>query len=160
MLVTVFVARATFLHYAESKADEIIANARGESVNETVINIARYASKRFVVKGKPYRLLAYEYYFYSRHLPSFIRLPKGSLDVVFQEGQCNAAANLLLFIYTRMGIKSLQHDIIYASGSGHSALSALVEGCWLFLDPYFGVAFQHHDRLLSLDEVQELVRGG
>lgn len=53
MAEAALVARAAFLHYAEAKADAIIAEAQGNSVEETVVNIARYASERFVVSGRP-----------------------------------------------------------------------------------------------------------
>jgi hypothetical protein len=141
------------------KASSILEQRRGATDDRTIINVATWASRKFQIEGSPWYYRFFPY-FYHRSLPDFLRLPRGSLDLLFLSGECSDVTKLIEFILSAEGIEAVQRDIVKPFGSGHSALSVRVDGEWVYIDPYIGVFFAENDRIISLDRVMELTSEG
>lgn len=141
------------------KASSIMEQLRGRTDDRTVINVATWASRKFRIEGSPWYYRFFPY-FYHRSLPGFLRLPRGSLDLLFLSGECSDVTKLIEFLLAAEGIEAIQRDIVKPFGSGHSALSVRVDDEWVYIDPYIGVLFTENDRILSLDRVIELISEG
>lgn len=141
------------------KASSILERQRGLTDDRTIINVATWASRKFRIKGSPWYYKFFPY-FYHRSLPDFLRLPRGSLDLLFLSGECSDVTKLIEFVLAAEGIEAIQRDIVKPFGSGHSALSVRVDDEWIYVDPYIGVLFTENDRILSLDRVIESISEG
>lgn len=142
-------------------AREVVAQAgaAGLSDEEKAVALARWSAGHWTSEGESWihRVIPFLSH---RHLPEFVRVPRGSIELFLRRGKCNSAAAMLAFLLRSEDIASRQHDLVDLSTSGHSALTVAVGPRGIFLDPYLGAAFRADGRLLSFEEAQERMRAG
>ncbi len=148
-------AAATF------RAQRAVAEAGAEGLQgaDKALALAKWSASRWTPTGDPW-FFRFTPFLYHRHLPEWVRLPRGSVELFVRHGECNSAAAMLHFLLRTQGIGSTQIDFVNLSGGGHSALQASIGGEAIFLDPFFGVAFRSEGRLLSFGAAQERARDG
>lgn len=154
-----FLSLKTFEVLAARKADRIMQNLVGETRQETTLNVARWAVDNFDTRFKPPSYFRYAFLLSHRYMPEFLRTPRGAVDIFVMGGQCSNLSRTLEFLFDRVGIEAVQHDII-GPKKGHSALSVRLENDWSYIDPFSNVVFVEDNRLISLERLQYLARQG
>lgn len=154
----VFGSRQIFIISTNHYVDTILSNIDIEDREGIALNVARWAASEFAVDAGRNDIFQYALILYNERLPNWARLPRGSVDVWIFRGLCSELSRALEFIYERGGLTAMQHDIV-APSAGHSAVSVFVDGQWIFVDPFFGVAFHDGKKFLSLHEAQEITKG-
>lgn len=142
------------------RAEAIVAGLGGPTRQDTVINVAKWVSTEFDQsdeKAPWYR--KYGFLLSHRIMPDFLRLKRGSLAMLYMDGACNNMSWVLERLYTELGIDAIQHNWVGPS-SAHSALSVRLNGGWVWIDPFYGVAFAESGKLISLSRLKELVSAG
>jgi hypothetical protein len=127
------------------------AGAGGLNDEEKAAAIARWSAGHWTSEGETW-IHRVTPFLYHRRLPDFVRVPRGSIELLLRSGKCNSAAAMLAFLLRSENLASQQHDFIDLSNSGHSALTVAIGPRGIFLDPYLGVAFRADGRLLSFEE--------
>ncbi len=142
-------------------ARDVVVEASAGGLNDEgkAAALARWSADHWTAGGESWihRVIPFLSH---RHLPEFVRVPRGSIELFLRSGKCNSAAAMLAFLLQSENLASRQHDFIDPSTSGHSALTVAVGPRGIFLDPYLGVAFRADGRLLSFEEAQERQRAG
>lgn len=144
----------------QARADRIVAPLTvTEDAHQTTLNVARWAARWFVV-DQDYRplfgsLLALQ----SRSIPSPLRLSRGSLAIWDGRGACSELSRALELVFRAAGLEAVQHDLV-SPRDGHAALSVRVDGSWVFIDPFHGLALVDAGKLVSLRHVQSRVEAG
>ncbi len=144
----------------QRRAQAIVADLSGANRQETTINVAKWVATQFkqgLVQPVWYR--KYGFVLSHRIMPEFLRLKRGSLALLYMDGQCSNMSWVLERLYAELGIEAMQHNLI-GPRSAHAALSARLGGEWVYLDPFYGVAFEENERLISLSRLQTLVSAG
>ena len=142
------------------QAQAIVADLEGATPQETTLNVARWVATEFkqgVLQPTWYR--KYGFVLSHRIMPEFLRLKRGSLALLYMDGQCSNMSWVLQRLYAELGMDAIQHDWI-GPRSAHSALSVKLDGEWAWVDPFYGYAFEENERLISLSRLQELVSAG
>ena len=144
----------------ERRAQAIVADLMDATSQETTLNVARWVATQFdqgVVQPAWYR--KYGFVLSHRIMPGFLRLKRGSLALLYMDGQCSNMSWVLERLYAELGMDAIQHDWV-GPRSAHSALSVKLNGEWAWIDPFYGVAFEENERLISLSRLQTLVSAG
>ena len=149
----------TFEALAVRKADRIMQSLVGETRQETTLNVARWAVDNFDTRIKSPSYFRYAFLLSHRYMPEFLRTPRGAVDIFAMSGQCSNLSRTLEFLFSRVGIEAVQHDLI-GPKKGHSALSVRLENEWSYIDPFSNVVFVEDNRLISLERLQDLARQG
>ncbi len=144
----------------ERRARAIVADLMGATSQETTLNVARWVATQFDQRvEQPTWYRKYGFVLSHRMMPGLLRLKRGSLALLYMDGQCNNMSWVLERLFAELGMDAIQHDWI-GSRSAHSALSVKLNGGWAWVDPFYGVAFQENERLISLSRLQALVSAG
>ncbi|MGB8274398.1 MAG: hypothetical protein WCF16_03905 [Alphaproteobacteria bacterium] len=157
--LSVQIACVAISAYANSRADQLLSDLRAATREDTVLNIAKWASREF--KQTPtspfYVYLPVVYRGHARF--HWLGIPRGSLDFLIGAGQCSELTRIFEFLGARVGISVAQTDLSGPNIS-HSAISAYLGDHWVFLDPLNGLAFAEDGKLISFDRLRELSRSG
>lgn len=143
--------------YAGNKAEQILERLEDPDTKTTILNVSTWAANEFEESPSPLR--GYLPIFYHRWLPDFIRLPRGSLDIILMSGKCSELARALEFLFLDRPYRAKQHDIVSPKW-GHSAISIHDGTSWIFMDPFLGFLFEENGRFISLERMQELAAAG
>ena len=112
---------------------------------ERVLSIARFVARKF--DNRPPGS-AYFGIFYSRRLPSVIRLPIGILETITHARDCDSMVRAFVYMASREGIEARQTDI-FAPTFVHSIAEVRLGDRWVLVDPYLGVVFRQPDGTLA-----------
>ena len=115
------------------------------SDEERILTIARYVAHTHdnAAPGSQY----YGVY-YSRRMPSLVRLPTGILETLVHASDCDSMVRSLIYLAAREGIEARQSDI-FSGTFVHSVAEVSIDNRWVLVDPYLGVAFRHSDGKLA-----------
>ncbi len=161
VLLATLVASMKVIDYLTTRqAQAIVVDLEGATPQETTLNVARWVATQVnqgVVQPAWYR--KYGFVLSHRIMPKFLRLKRGSLALLYMDGQCSNMSWVLERLYAELGIEAIQHNWI-GPRSSHSALSVRLDGEWVYVDPFYGVAFEENERLISLSRLQALASAG
>ncbi len=149
----------TITQFARTKANRLMSELAGETEQETIFNVAKWANTSFEVTAKYPWLLGNLPRLYYGDEPRFLRFPLGTLDFLILAGQCSDLSRALAFMFKNTGFKVIQHDIV-APSTGHSVLSIKTGRRWVFIDPLLGYVFREQGELISFSRLQWLAARG
>lgn len=160
--IAIFAGFMTILDQISARqAEAIVADLRGDSRQETVLNVAKWVVTNFdqdtYDNTSWYR--RYGFLLSHRYMPKPLRLKRGSLALFYFDGECSNMSWVLERLYAELGIEAIQHNLV-GPKYGHSALSVNMGGRWAYIDPYMGLAFASDGTLISFGQAQKLVSEG
>ena len=97
----------------------------------------------------------------THRLPEFFRLPDGVMETYLQSGYCDSAGRMLSFILNKMGIESVQWNMVSLNAAHSALLVTMPDNRKVFIDPYFGYgAMDKNHQLIDPIKAQELIKSG
>jgi len=112
----------------------------------------RQASQSLLMTLRPYLTNAL--------LPSWYRIDEGAIDILYIEGECDAAARTLAFLLKAQGLPASQLNIVTPE-RGHSVVVVDdIGGHPIMLDPMNGVIPVRQGQILSPHDARDDVRRG
>lgn len=140
--------------YADHERENVIQSFTASSTDDAAIEeFARWAAGYWKLGEKK------DVWNHLRRLPWPFRPDKDPISFLSGGGYCTefiAAARWILGDRYELA----RHDLLFPD-SGHSAISLkLKDGRWVFIDPFFGIAFKAGERLLSLQSLRARMAEG
>jgi hypothetical protein len=155
-------ARQALFIYGREKVERIAPHEAYPAEIERVKKLTRWVfsearSNDHAVVSAIYEIIPYVS---NRRIPKWLRVPRGAIESLFGDGQCDSDARTLKFMFTSLDIKSRQTDIV-TQKSGHVVTSvSLHNGENAVVDPYFGLIAWDHDRPLDIYELRDRLVSG
>ena len=158
--------RGYLISSADAVIDQMIAEAEqefGDDEEAKVIALTASFYERFDEDAPGAFLLhKFEPYLSNRRLPSFIKVPSGVIDVYVMRGMCDSAARGLMRGFQRMGLKSVQWDMVTNQYAHSAVMVTLSNEQNVLVDPFHGIIGQNKTTksLLSPFDVKTALLGG
>lgn len=150
-----------YTQQAHDQAQSIIASLpiqKGENKDKFIAETTRYVFKNFTLNDPPsHPFLKIRYILTNRHLPEFLRLQDGVIEMYTQSGMCDNAVRMLSFILNEAGIQSRQWNMITPYGGHSAALVILDNDRKALADPLFGYITQNKDGEFITPETAQLL---
>lgn len=158
LIVLCFAPRQILIAYGEKASADLTTEV--ESDNDKILTVARWISSHYTgLTGTMPAYYAAIPYLTHTDIPDPFRLPRGAIEFVTRDGECDSAARGLSFLLRRLGYRTEQVNFAYPEA--HSALLVTKpSGKEVFVDPYFGLAAFIDGRLASLEDMVEALKRG